>query len=159
MTKRSIDVDDAKLGAVRDLLGTKTLKATVDTAFDEVLALDERRRALLAERGVDLAELADPQERQAAWGWVPTTWVIPRRSRVCTSERLQFDWDRSSRVGSSPAARRLTLRRGSRPGVHRRTAPCGVFGQRGLSFRWTRRCLIELSVRRIHSQTEPSIEE
>ncbi len=68
MTKRLIDVDDAKLGAVRDLLGTTTLKATVDAAFDEVLALDERRRTLLAERGVDLAELADPGERQAAWG-------------------------------------------------------------------------------------------
>lgn len=68
MTKRLIDVDDAKLGAVRDLLGTTTLKATVDTAFDEVLALEERRRTLLAERGVDLTGLADPEERQAAWG-------------------------------------------------------------------------------------------
>lgn len=68
MTKRLIDVDDAKLGAVRDLLGTKTLKATVDTAFDEVLALEERRRMLLLERGVDVAEFADPEERQAAWG-------------------------------------------------------------------------------------------
>lgn len=67
MTKRLIDVDDAKLGAVRDLLGTATLKATVDAAFDEVLALEERRRTLLAERGVDLVDLADPQERQAAW--------------------------------------------------------------------------------------------
>ena len=50
MTKRLIDVDDAKLGSVRDLLGTTTLKATVDAAFDEVLALAERRRTLLAER-------------------------------------------------------------------------------------------------------------
>ncbi|MFV2007727.1 MAG: hypothetical protein ACC667_09785 [Longimicrobiales bacterium] len=68
MTKRLIDVDDEKLGAVRTLLGTGTLKATVDAAFDEVLALDQRRRTLLAERGVDLAELADPDARQAAWG-------------------------------------------------------------------------------------------
>lgn len=68
MTKRLIDVDDAKLDAVRDLLGTTTLKATVDTAFDEVLALEERRRALLAERGVDIAEFSDPGERRAAWG-------------------------------------------------------------------------------------------
>ena len=45
MTKRLIDVDDAKLAAVRDLLGTTTLKATVDGAFDEVLALVARRRA------------------------------------------------------------------------------------------------------------------
>jgi len=67
VTKRLIDVDDTKLEAVRALLGTTTLKATVDAALDEVLALDERRRALLAERGVDLAELVDPEARQAAW--------------------------------------------------------------------------------------------
>lgn len=52
--RRLIDVNDDKLEAVRTLLGTGTLKATVDAAFDEVLALDERRRALPAERGVDL---------------------------------------------------------------------------------------------------------
>lgn len=68
MTKRLIDVDDDKLDAVRTLLGTRTLKATVDAALDEVLALDQRRRTLLAERGVDLDTLADPGARQAAWG-------------------------------------------------------------------------------------------
>jgi hypothetical protein len=67
MTKRLIDVNDAKLDAVRALLGTTTLKSTVDAALDEVLALDQRRRGLLAERGVDPAELADPDARQAAW--------------------------------------------------------------------------------------------
>jgi Arc/MetJ family transcription regulator len=68
VTKRLIDVDDNKLDAVRTLLGTKSLKATVDAALNEVLALDQRRRALLAERGVDLAKLADPAARDAAWG-------------------------------------------------------------------------------------------
>lgn len=68
MTKRLIDVDDAKLAAVRDLLGTATLKATVDGAFDEVLALVERRRALLAKQGAVPPEFADAQARQAAWG-------------------------------------------------------------------------------------------
>jgi len=67
MTKRLIEVDDDKLEAVRALLGTRTLKATVDEAFEEVLALDQRRRALLAEHGVDLAALADPAARRAAW--------------------------------------------------------------------------------------------
>jgi Arc/MetJ family transcription regulator len=68
MTKRLIEVDDEKLDAVRSLLGTHTLKATVDGAFDEVIALERRRRALLAERGVKLDDLADPNARQAAWG-------------------------------------------------------------------------------------------
>jgi Arc/MetJ family transcription regulator len=71
MTKRLIDVDDAKLEAVRTMLGTSTLKATVNEALDEVLALDKRRKALMAERGVDLGDLgdlADPDDRRAAWG-------------------------------------------------------------------------------------------
>lgn len=68
MTKRLIEVDDEKLDAVRTLLGTQTLKATVAGAFDEVLALEGRRRALLAEHGVDLAALENPDARQAAWG-------------------------------------------------------------------------------------------
>ena len=68
MTKRLIDVDDDKLEAVKALLGTATLKATVNDALDEVLALDQRRQALLTERGVDLSELADADARQAAWG-------------------------------------------------------------------------------------------
>jgi hypothetical protein len=68
MTKRLIDVDDDKLEAVRALLGTTTLKATVNTALDEVIALDQRRRALLAERGIDVSDLADPDARRAAWG-------------------------------------------------------------------------------------------
>lgn len=67
MTKRLIEVDDDKLDEVRALLGTRTLKATVAAALDEVLALDRRRRALLAERGVAATEMADPQARQAAW--------------------------------------------------------------------------------------------
>lgn len=67
MTKRLIDVDDDKLEAVRTLLGTTTLKATVNEALDEVLALDRRRKALLAERGVDMSEFADPDIRRAAW--------------------------------------------------------------------------------------------
>ena len=68
MTKRLIDVDDEKLDAVRSLMGTTTLKATVDAALDEVLALDLRRRTLLAERGVEAVDLSDPETRRAAWG-------------------------------------------------------------------------------------------
>ena len=68
VTKRLIDIDDGKLAAVRELLGTPTLKATVDEAFDEVLALAQRRRALLADRGGDEQDLEDPGDRRAAWG-------------------------------------------------------------------------------------------
>ena len=67
MTKRLIEVDDDKLAQVRELLCTSTLKATVDAALDEVLALDRRQRALLDEHGVTDDLLADPTRRQAAW--------------------------------------------------------------------------------------------
>lgn len=66
MTKRLIEVDDDKLAQVRSLLGTTTLKSTVDAALDEVLALDRRRKALLTEHGHE-DPLADPTRRQAAW--------------------------------------------------------------------------------------------
>ncbi|MGQ0624116.1 MAG: type II toxin-antitoxin system VapB family antitoxin [Sporichthyaceae bacterium] len=68
MTKRLIDVDDQKLAEVRQILGTTTLKATVNEALEEVLALHRRRAALLAERDARPDALADPEERRAAWG-------------------------------------------------------------------------------------------
>jgi Arc/MetJ family transcription regulator len=68
VAKRLIDVDDDKLAAVQTELGTKTIKATVDGALDEVLALAARRRALLAEHGVDTSSGADRDARRAAWG-------------------------------------------------------------------------------------------
>ena len=65
MTKRLIEVDDEKLAAVRELLGTRTLKATVDEAFDEVLALAARRRARIDTELADMATDVDYQ-RDAA---------------------------------------------------------------------------------------------
>jgi Arc/MetJ family transcription regulator len=44
--KTSMVIDRAKAGKVRKVLGTKTLAATVDAAFDEVLRLDARRRLM-----------------------------------------------------------------------------------------------------------------
>jgi Arc/MetJ family transcription regulator len=67
VTKRLIDVDEAKLAAVQTALGTETLADTVDAAFEEVLQLVERRRTLLADRGVDYSDLADKAKRQALW--------------------------------------------------------------------------------------------
>jgi hypothetical protein len=69
VTKRLVDIDDEKLERVRALLGTSTLKATVDEALDEVLALDARRRSLLSAQSLEpLDPLVDPEERRAAWG-------------------------------------------------------------------------------------------
>ncbi|WP_375501924.1 type II toxin-antitoxin system VapB family antitoxin [uncultured Jatrophihabitans sp.] len=68
MTKRLIDVDDAKLDEVRALLGTSTTKATVNGALDEVLALAQRRRALLDDDSVaGSSDLAQDGQRRAMW--------------------------------------------------------------------------------------------
>lgn len=68
MTKRLVDVDDAKLEEVRALLGTPTTKATVNGALDEVLALAARRHALLeGEVFSGSSDLADDERRRAAW--------------------------------------------------------------------------------------------
>lgn len=68
MTKRLVDVDDAKLDEVRALLGTSTTKATVNGALDEVLALAARREALLQGHLVAGSEdLADDERRRATW--------------------------------------------------------------------------------------------
>lgn len=69
MTKRLIDVDDEKLEQVRLLLGTSTVKATVNGALAEVLALAERRKALLhPEVLAGSADLAADEQRRSAWG-------------------------------------------------------------------------------------------
>ena len=46
MTKTLIDIDDDLLEAAREVLGTTTKKDTVNTALREVLAAQQRRRAV-----------------------------------------------------------------------------------------------------------------
>ena len=48
MAKTSLDIDHEKVGQVKEILGTRTLAATVDAALDEVINL--RKRSLLLER-------------------------------------------------------------------------------------------------------------
>lgn len=68
MTKRLIDVDDDKLEQARLLLGTSTAKATVNEALAEVLALAQRRKALLHPEVVaGSTELAADEQRRSAW--------------------------------------------------------------------------------------------
>ncbi len=66
MTKRLVEIDDEKLQAVRQLLGTTTLRATIDEALDEVLALEARRHALLEGWGLGTAP-TDALDRSAMW--------------------------------------------------------------------------------------------
>ena len=68
VTKRLVDIADDTLDLARRILGEDTIKGTVNTALEEVIALDRRRRLLerLSEqRGIDLGD--DDVMRQA-WG-------------------------------------------------------------------------------------------
>jgi len=44
--KTSLAIDRAKVDEARQILGTKTLAATVDAALDEVIRLQKRRRIM-----------------------------------------------------------------------------------------------------------------
>ena len=65
--KTSFELDFAKLDAVREALGTKTLTDTVDAALDEVIKLHAGRRLadLLTTPG--LLDLDDPAVMASAW--------------------------------------------------------------------------------------------
>ena len=61
MKKTSVDIDEVLLDEVRNLLGTSTIKQTVDTALRETLRSEARRqevRTLAAMNGLDLADEA-----------------------------------------------------------------------------------------------------
>ena len=69
--KTSLAIDREKLGQAREILGTKTLAATVDAALDEVIALAARRRLLERIRreggiGPSLAEIRRLREPRVA---------------------------------------------------------------------------------------------
>lgn len=67
MTKRLIDVDDDLLEVVKDYLGTKTLKDTVNTALRE-MALRKSREEEAAWWATDpLPDLRDPEVMKNAW--------------------------------------------------------------------------------------------
>jgi Arc/MetJ family transcription regulator len=67
MRKTSLEIDDQLFDRVRRILGTSTLKETVEGAFLRVLREEARRdevEALVSMRGMDLA---DPGVMAGAW--------------------------------------------------------------------------------------------
>lgn len=44
MAKTSLNIDHQKVDEAKEILGTRTLAATVDAALDEVISLAARRR-------------------------------------------------------------------------------------------------------------------
>lgn len=69
MTKRLVEIDDEKLAVARELAGTPTIKATVDRALDELIAL-RRRLALLEDlRDAEVFDFGEDPDDHRASGW------------------------------------------------------------------------------------------
>ena len=67
MSKRLVDIDDDLLDEASSLLGTQTMKETVNRALESVVLAERRRRhadRLEAMEGVDLAK---PRVMSGAW--------------------------------------------------------------------------------------------
>jgi Arc/MetJ family transcription regulator len=69
MTKRLVDIDDDKLEKARELLGTSTIKDTVNAALDEVISLQLRRDLLAALKDPNVFDFGDDPDAFRASGW------------------------------------------------------------------------------------------
>lgn len=63
----TIQIDEAKLAGVKRVLGTSTLRETVDRSFDEVLARAARERVIAQLRTMDGLDLDKPEVMAKAW--------------------------------------------------------------------------------------------
>ncbi|NNH75373.1 DUF2191 domain-containing protein [Nocardia uniformis] len=68
MAKTSVEVDPTKLDRAKAILGTETLRDTIDAALREVIRIDSVRRLVdLAEDGA-FAALLEPGAEDRLWG-------------------------------------------------------------------------------------------
>ncbi|MEA2057980.1 MAG: type II toxin-antitoxin system VapB family antitoxin [Actinomycetota bacterium] len=67
MTKRLVDIDDALLAEARHLTGATTMKGTVNTALQQLVDAELRRRHLRRLESGEGTDLADDEIMQGAW--------------------------------------------------------------------------------------------
>ena len=67
MRKTSVDIDDQLVDQVRDLLGTTSIKETIDRALREVVRGAARRQEIRALTVMEGLDLADEQVMAGAW--------------------------------------------------------------------------------------------
>lgn len=67
MSKTTLEVDDAKVEMAKSILGTKTLRETVDRALDAVLVRSARHSTVERLRSMTGLDLDKPEVLDAAW--------------------------------------------------------------------------------------------
>ncbi len=67
MRKTSVDVDDRLLDQVRNVLGTSSIKETIDGALREVMRTEARHREIRALAVMEGLDLADEKVMAKAW--------------------------------------------------------------------------------------------
>lgn len=67
MRKTSVDIDDHLVRQVRMVLGTSSIKETIDSALREVLRVDARRQEIRALTKMDGMDLANEKIMEKAW--------------------------------------------------------------------------------------------
>lgn len=67
MKKTSVVIDDSLLEQVRDLLGTRSIRDTIDTALREVVQNEARRQEIAALSEMDGLDLANEEIMARAW--------------------------------------------------------------------------------------------
>lgn len=67
MRKTSVEIDDGLIEQVRILLGTSSIKETIDSALREVLRREARRQEIEALARMDGLELSNEKVMAGAW--------------------------------------------------------------------------------------------
>jgi len=63
----TLEIDDDKFAQVREILGTRTLRETVDQLFDVVITREARIRSIAQLRNMDGLDLDKPAVMDKAW--------------------------------------------------------------------------------------------
>ena len=67
MRKTSVDIDERLIEQAKSLLGTASIKETIDSALREVVRTDARRQEIRALAEMDGLDLSDGEVMAKAW--------------------------------------------------------------------------------------------
>ena len=67
MRKTSVDIDERLIEQAKSLLGTASIKETIDSALREVVRRDARRQEIRALAEMDGLDLSDGEVMARAW--------------------------------------------------------------------------------------------